>query len=301
MASRMAVLASGSSGNATLLETDGFGVLIDVGLGPRQLATRLAAAGASWQKVSAVVLTHTHSDHWRERTFEHLRRLKIPLFCHAEHQEMLSACSATFKALALNGLVRAYKRERELQLCERLSCRPFELQHDSVPTFGFRFEGGGGLFGPSWTMAYAADLGNWSAELVAALADADVLALEFNHDEHMERISGRPRDLINRVLGDFGHLSNLQAAELLSAVLSACANVQPQHLIQLHLSHECNRPTLALAAVRKVMERHDITVHTAAQHSVGPILSLDGKSGVRRRTTRTRTAALPITTLPGMD
>jgi phosphoribosyl 1,2-cyclic phosphodiesterase len=297
----MAVLASGSSGNATLLETDGFSVLIDVGLGPRQIATRLAAVGASWQKVNAVVLTHTHSDHWRDRTFEHLRRLKIPLFCHAEHREMLDASSAAFKALTQDGLVHAYKRERELRLCERLCCRPFELQHDSVPTFGFRFEGGGGLFGPSWSMAYAADLGSWSKELVAALADADVLAIEFNHDEHMERTSGRPRELIDRVLGDFGHLSNVQAAELLAAIMSTCANVSPRHLIQLHLSRECNRPTLAVAAVRKVVDRHDITVHTAAQHRVGPILSLDGKSGVRRRTTRTRVAGLPITTLPGMD
>jgi glyoxylase-like metal-dependent hydrolase (beta-lactamase superfamily II) len=62
---RFTVLASGSGGNASLLEADGFGLLLDAGLGPRQLAGRLAAVGASWQQVHAVLLTHTHSDQRR--------------------------------------------------------------------------------------------------------------------------------------------------------------------------------------------------------------------------------------------
>src|SRR5262245_15662592 len=74
------VLASGSGGNASLIDADGFGVLLDVGLGPRQLAARLAAAGADWKHVHAVLLTHTHSDHWNETTLNHLLKLKIPLY-----------------------------------------------------------------------------------------------------------------------------------------------------------------------------------------------------------------------------
>ncbi len=61
-------------GNATLIESGDFGVLIDAGLGPRQLASRLAAVGRSWAAVNAVILTHTHADHWKDRTLAHLRR-----------------------------------------------------------------------------------------------------------------------------------------------------------------------------------------------------------------------------------
>ena len=61
---RFTVLASGSSGNSSLLEVDGFGLLLDIGLGPRQLASRLITSGRSWQNVQAVLLTHTHGDHW---------------------------------------------------------------------------------------------------------------------------------------------------------------------------------------------------------------------------------------------
>src|SRR5260370_2032380 len=215
MGFRVGVLASGSSGKATLLEADGFGLLIDAGLGPRQLAPRLAAVGASWHKVNAVVLTHTHSDHWRDRTFEHLRRLNIPLYCHGEHHAALRAYSSAFAALAKDGLVRAYERDNGLWLSQRLHCQAFELSHDSTPTFGFRFEGGDGLFGPSWAVGYAADLGCWTPELDELLADADILALEFNHDEHLERTTRRPPLLIAHGFGVHSDLSHPHAAALL--------------------------------------------------------------------------------------
>src|SRR5271166_5546589 len=103
------VLASGSAANASLLDVDGASLLIDVGLGPRQLASRLAAAGASWTQVRAAVLTHTHTDHWHDRTFAHLQRLRIPLYCHAEHHGTLQEASPMFAGLCADGLVRHYE------------------------------------------------------------------------------------------------------------------------------------------------------------------------------------------------
>ena len=93
MSLRFTVLASGSGGNASLVESDGLGVLIDAGLGPRQLAQRLTSAGASWARVHAVLLTHAHSDHWKGRTFAHLLRRRIPLYCHPNTHPILGAYS----------------------------------------------------------------------------------------------------------------------------------------------------------------------------------------------------------------
>src|SRR4051812_12059062 len=101
---RFTVLASGSGGNASLVETDGFGVLVDAGLGPRQLGERLAAAGLSWSLVRAVVLTHTHSDHWKDRTLAHLQRRRIPFYCHPDHHRLLAAASPAFHGLRDAGL-----------------------------------------------------------------------------------------------------------------------------------------------------------------------------------------------------
>src|SRR5262249_11566027 len=117
MGLRFTVLASGSAGNASLLEADGFGLLLDAGLGPRTLAGRLASAGASWQAVHAVLLTHTHSDHWNDRTLAYLARHRIPVYCHADHHASLETYAPGFAALREAGLVQGYEANSDLALC----------------------------------------------------------------------------------------------------------------------------------------------------------------------------------------
>ena len=307
MAVRFAMLASGSSGNACLLEVNGFGLLIDIGLGPRQLAARLADVGASWAKIHAVLLTHTHTDHWKDRTLDHLRQRKIPIFCHAEHHRSLLTYSNAFPKLRDAGLLRSYERNQAWQIHSSLSCRALELSHDSTPTFGFRLEGADGLFGSAWAIGYVADLGCWSPELVEALLDVDLLALEFNHDEELERESGRSEFLIERVLGDGGHLSNDQAGRFLHSILTRSQPGVVRHIVQLHLSRECNRPHLAQAAARSVLEelRQNVPLYTARHDRAGPMVTLDKSSNGTRRSNRPEPRALvdqgdPEALLPGM-
>jgi phosphoribosyl 1,2-cyclic phosphodiesterase len=286
MSLQFTVLASGSAGNASLLLADGFGLLLDVGLGPRQLAARLAAVGASWRQVHAVLLTHTHSDHWNERTFMHLSRLRIPLYCHADHHSSLESYSSAFAGLRAAGLVRPYEAERDLPLAPGLSCRPVRLRHDGGVTCGFRFEGSADFFGQPCALGYAADLGSWGLDLARALGDVDLVALEFNHDVILERDSGRSPRLIARVLGDDGHLSNAQAAALLRAVLESSAPGRLRQVVQLHLSRDCNRPALALAAAQEALadRAEEVEVHTAAQDRPSPTFHLgNGMNGRGRK------------------
>src|SRR5262245_29160134 len=107
MSARFTVLASGSAGNASLLEVDGFGLLIDCGLGPRLLAGRLAAIGLTWKSISACLVTHTHRDHWNALTLAHLRRLNLPLFAHERHYLSMSD-GETYSSLDRAGLTRSY-------------------------------------------------------------------------------------------------------------------------------------------------------------------------------------------------
>src|SRR5436305_12157328 len=93
MTARFTVLASGSTGNACLLQAGGSGLLIDCGLGPRRLAARLAACDLTWRHVHAPVLTHTHSDHRHEATLAHLARLGLPPYCHPAHHHYQGAAS----------------------------------------------------------------------------------------------------------------------------------------------------------------------------------------------------------------
>src|SRR5262245_47684185 len=181
MGLRFTVLASGSAGNASLLEADGFGVLLDAGLGPRQLARRLAAVGSSVHDVHAVLLTHTHGDHWSDRTFAQLGNRGVPVYCHAEQRAALCRYSPAFASLEAAGAVRGYESGVELALAPGLRCRPLRVRHDAGPTFGFRFDGRPDLFGQPSAVGYAADLGCWDADLARGLSDVDLLAVEFNH------------------------------------------------------------------------------------------------------------------------
>jgi phosphoribosyl 1,2-cyclic phosphodiesterase len=258
MAARLTILASGSSGNAALLEADGFGLLIDAGIGPRTLATRMRAVGASWDHVHAALLTHTHGDHWHERTLATFVRRKIPLYCHGEHRDFLRHESSAGLDLDAARLLRLYEEETLLRLVDHIECQPVAVSHDAGATFGFRLSGRRDLFHSAWSLAYFADLGCWDQRIADAATEVDILALEFNHDVAMQRNSGRPYYLIERCLGDEGHLSNVQAADLLAAVLARSTPGRLRQVVQLHLSRQCNAPELAVAAASRATAAHEL-------------------------------------------
>lgn len=277
MPARWTVLASGSSGNATLLDLDGAGLLLDIGLGPRELERRLRQVGASWNSIRAVILTHTHSDHWNRRSLARLADLRVPFFCHADHVRPLQLASVEFQALQFAALVKTYTAQRAFAPIEGAVCRALELNHDGGRTFGFRVDGQPGPEGGSWSVGYAADLGSWDKALPKAFADVDVLALEFNHDVELQLASRRDRWLIHRVMGDFGHLSNVQGAKLLEECAGHSSAGRLRHVVQLHLSRECNRPALAVAAAQEAIARLNLEVelHTARQDVPGSAIELD--------------------------
>jgi phosphoribosyl 1,2-cyclic phosphodiesterase len=269
---QFAVLASGSKGNATLVRGRGAGVLIDVGMGPRTLVERLESVGASWSAVGAVALTHTHGDHVDTGTFAELARRRVMVYCHEGHRAGLAG-DPGFQSLEAAGLVSCYD-ERPFLSGTGIRLEPIRLRHDGGPTFGFRIEVSAERRGRVVSLGYLADTGSWSEQMVETLVDVDALGVEFNHDVTMQRASGRPRLLIARNLGDQGHLSNGQGAELVAAVLARSRRGALRYLVLLHLSRQCNRPGLALDAARTVVRDAGcrVVVHAARQDPAHPNL-----------------------------
>jgi phosphoribosyl 1,2-cyclic phosphodiesterase len=279
MSVKFHILASGSSGNACLLDAGGFGVLIDFGLSPRQLLPRMRRCRITWDHVHAVVLTHAHSDHWQPAALTQIAKLGVPIYCHREHLEFVDRETRAFQAVMAAGRFRWYEPGQRLDLHANCQCLPFELPHDGARTCGFRFDG------DAWAVGYAADLGSWTPALAKLLADVDLLALEFNHDVALQLESGRSPMLIRRVLGDRGHLSNEQAAALLCAILKRSEPGRLRHLIQLHLSRDCNRPDLALSAAQQALAALgiELAILTAHQDHKGTTIDLHGSSIDRQR------------------
>ena len=123
MTGRFTVLASGSSGNAALLETDGFGLLIDCGLHPRMLTARLREVGASWDAVNAVILTHIHGDHWKDLTLASLRSRRDPACTPTrDHLDHLGSAARAYESLHRARLTREYADGQPLELSLASSC-----------------------------------------------------------------------------------------------------------------------------------------------------------------------------------
>ncbi|MBV8487611.1 MAG: MBL fold metallo-hydrolase [Planctomycetaceae bacterium] len=312
MALQFAVLGSGSRGNSTLIGQEGGpGLLIDIGLGPRALGQRLESVGSDWSRITAVFLTHTHGDHLDSATLVELGRRKVLLYCHDAHREMLEEDQG-FVELDRMGLVRQYDGQPLLAPCG-FRIEPFPLWHDG-PTFGFRIESVARRRPRAIAFGYLADTGSWSESMAECLTDVDVLGIEFNHDVAMQKASGRSPALIARNLGDRGHLSNRQAAELVRSILRRSSRERVGHLVLLHLSEQCNRPELAIHEAREAVQEtgRRVLIHAARQSPAHPNLQIDGRrpstsagwagtkqagSPVRVRGTRASTAGF----LPGLN
>ena len=273
MGLQFAVLASGSRGNASLIRSkSGQGLVIDCGLGARDLTRRLEEVGASWDALRAVLLTHTHGDHVTIAALSKLVEHRIAFYCHEGHRPNLSRFDS-FHRLDSAGLVRTYDDRPFLAPCG-FRVEPIELSHDGGPTFGFRVEAKGDRRSRPSTVGYLTDSGTWNNRIADALAEVDLLGVEFNHDVDLQRDSGRDPWTIARNLGPLGHLSNDQGAALVSAVFERSQTRAPRHLVLLHISEQCNQTSIALKTARLAVRNsgRSATVHIGQQGYPSPNL-----------------------------
>jgi phosphoribosyl 1,2-cyclic phosphodiesterase len=272
MSVQFAVLASGSRGNSTLVRGRGAGLLIDVGIGPRAIGERLESVGATWSRIAAAVLTHTHGDHVDTGAFAEMARRGVTLYCHEGHREALAADTG-FQKLEQARLIRLYDDD-PFMTSTGLRLEPIELRHDGGPTFGFRIEASSARRQRPVSIGYLADTGCWSEKMAERLVDVDVLGVEFNHDVALQMTARRPEFLIERNLSDVGHLSNDQGAELVGAVLARSRAGALRHVVLLHLSEQCNKPHLAIQAAGDAISAAGrlAKVHAARQSPAFPNL-----------------------------
>jgi phosphoribosyl 1,2-cyclic phosphodiesterase len=243
---KFTILGSGSSGNCAYVETAEARILVDAGFSPRQIRQRLASIGRTPENLSAILITHEHSDHIAG-LLGIADKYNIPVYCNRDTQD---ATIWTFKnkwSKKTNlGLEAAdtFKSKINWQLFTTgagfeigdVSIETFSIPHDAQDPVGYLLRTAHGNIG------FATDLGHTTRLVLDRIRAANVLVLESNHDVKMlQDCPRRSWPLKQRILGRHGHLSNVDAAEAAAQIMSAGL----RHLYLAHLSRECNKPELA--------------------------------------------------------
>ncbi|MFA7329891.1 MAG: MBL fold metallo-hydrolase [Candidatus Delongbacteria bacterium] len=259
MSLRACVLASGSAGNAVLVRGGQGALLVDAGLGLRDLGRRLAAVECDPDELAGILLTHEHSDHVGCAP-SLARRLGIPVWC--------SRGTAAATERYWTDVTRPLPvRAGEVFEVAGLRVEAWACSHDAREPLQFGVEEG-----PA-RLAVCTDLGCVTDVVRESLRRRHLLILESNHDQGLLLKGSYPAFLKRRILGDRGHLSNQQCADVLCHV----AGPELRHVILGHLSRENNRPELALEAAGRALESSthgSIRLDCARQDQVGDWLDV---------------------------
>jgi len=242
---RVSILASGSYGNITLLETERTRILVDAGLGKRETLARFAAIGREINHLDAVLITHEHSDHCNG----------LPQVLGLWKSPPLYVTEPTMDALQRilpEAFRKRLKRVESIQAGQHFSIgdidvHAFAIPHDAADPIGFTFRSNGNK------VAICTDLGYLPEMVKVHLRETDCMILESNHDLDMLKVGPYPWVVKQRVLSRTGHLSNHAVSEFLSD--PDAFDSRARYLVLAHISQENNNPDLAHLSVEEALGR----------------------------------------------
>ncbi len=240
-------LGSGSSGNSYFLKTANNGILIDAGIGIRTIKKTLAEKGYSVSDIDAVFVTHDHADHIKALGQMANDYGKLIYATREVHAGINRNYCVTEK------LTPTHQREIAKGVATQIGdfrVTPFEVSHDSTDCVGYSVQVG------DTTFCIATDCGAVTPNVEAAIAEANYLVIEANHDETMLANGAYPQYLKERISSARGHLSNRQCAE----AIANFATSKLRHVWLCHLSEDNNHPVLAQKTIDQILRSHGIVI-----------------------------------------
>lgn len=243
MTLRFASLGSGSRGNSALVEFGSTVLMVDCGLPRKVVEERLQVLGRHPRDVTAILVTHEHTDH-AQGVATFAKRYNTPLW-------MTPGTSSAIKGLTR---VNYLSPHRELKI-GAIDVRPYPVPHDAREPCQFTFAAAGRRLG------MLTDAGHVTPHMLEQLTPCDALALECNHDLDSLQRGAYPESLKQRVASKFGHLNNGQTTDLLQRL----DPTRVQWLVGLHLSERNNSPEHVRETLRPVLEKVRYPLHLATQ------------------------------------
>jgi phosphoribosyl 1,2-cyclic phosphodiesterase len=244
---RVSILASGSSGNITLLETQSTRLLVDCGLGKRETLARLAAIGLNVDHIDGIIITHEHMDHCHGLP-QMLGLWKAPLFVTEPTMDALRRTLPDTLGKRLHGVEKIHAGQTFT--VGDIEAHAFRVTHDAVDPTCFTFRADGAK------LAIVTDLGRLTNLVKTHLLGCDCVVLESNHDPNMLKYGPYPWAVKQRILGNYGHLSNNMISEYLADTDEAVGfDARARYLVLAHLSQENNDPDLARVSAEEALCR----------------------------------------------
>ncbi len=237
-------LASSSKGNSTYIATSETRILIDAGLTCKRIVEKLNNISVNISEIDAIFLTHEHSDHIKGIGVIS-RKYNIPIF----------ATSKTIKYILDNNKVGEIDKRNiniiypfEKCVINDICLTPFDIPHDASQPVGYLIQANG------FNIGIATDFGHITEDIRHYLSNLDILLLESNYDEKMLQNGSYPYTLKRRIKSDNGHLSNIDAGQLLCEIYSK----RLKHVFLGHLSEENNESIVALETVKHILSKNEI-------------------------------------------
>lgn len=236
---------SGSSGNCYYLYTGTDALMIDAGVGVRTLKKHFYAYGISLQETRHILVTHDHADHVKA-VGALSTGLALPVYSTRKVHDGIERNYCVKKKINPSR-VRLIEKGQEFQVGE-FQVTAFSVPHDSSDNVGYKIRCQG------ITFCLMTDVGHLTEEMLGYIGEANYLVLEANHDVEMLLRGTYPQYLKDRIMGQFGHLSNVDCAKALAE--NATGNLR--HVWLCHLSEENNHPELARKTVEQTLRSYGI-------------------------------------------
>ncbi len=231
-------LFSSSKGNCTYIGDASGGLLVDAGASYKRICEKLCEKNIPITKISAVLITHEHSDHIKGlKTL--LKKTGVPVIASRD-----TVYALEFHKIIDDSTERIYIDELDGYKTGQLSVSRFPTSHDCIGSSGYTVTLSDGR-----RVAVCTDLGIVTDSVRDAISGAELALVEANHDPVMLRLGPYPPELKIRVGGEKGHLSNAVCSELIAFLYKSGT----RRFILGHLSENNNTPEKAESAARAAL------------------------------------------------
>lgn len=233
------VLASGSKGNAALIEGPEGLVLVDMGISRKALLERSGELGVDASGIVAAVFTHEHSDHVSGAS----------VFCKRFDGPLYATAGTIAARRYLTELPFTIVDARDRFFAAGMIIETFPTSHDVADPFGLRFSVVDEEGELQDALGWCTDTGYLTSQAKHMLTGCRILGIEANHDVTMLEHGPYPAMLKARVKGPRGHLSNDQCAEALPSLVTE----DTETVVALHISEKNNRPSTCVRTLANAL------------------------------------------------